>query len=180
MAETYEHLRERGLTQESVFRGKQVRVRVDTVALPDGEIATREIVEHPGAVAIMPVTDQGEVVFVRQFRYAINRVTLELPAGKIDLGENEDQAALRELVEETGLAADTIDRLAEVVISPGYTNERIVIYRATGLKLVAPRPEADEFIETVRMPLEEAIGMVREGRIQDAKTVIALLWSERR
>lgn len=176
MANEYPHLIERGLTQESVFRGKMLKIRVDTVALPNGEIAQREIVEHPGAVAMIPVTDDGKVVLVRQFRYPINRVTLELPAGKLEWGEEPEATAARELAEETGLQAGHLERLTEVVVTPGYSNEKIVIYKATGLTKIEALCEADEFIDIVEMPLAEAIAMVKRGEILDAKTVVGLLW----
>lgn len=176
VANDYPHLTERGLTQESVYRGKMLKIRVDTVALPNGEIAQREIVEHPGAVAMVPLTDDGKVVLVRQFRYPINRVTLEIPAGKLEFGEEPEATCARELAEETGLQASNLERLAEVVVTPGYSNEKIAIYKATGLKRIEALSEADEFIEIVEVPLAEAIAMVRRGEIVDAKTVIAMLW----
>ncbi len=176
MANEYPHLIERGLTQESIYRGKMLKVRVDTVALPNGEIAQREIVEHPGAVAMVPLTADGKVVLVRQFRYPINRVTLEIPAGKLEWGEEPEATCARELAEETGLQAATLEKLTEVVVTPGYSNEKIGIFKATGLTKIAALSEADEFIDIVELPLSEAIAMVQRGEIQDAKTVVALLW----
>ena len=177
--EEFTHLRERGLTQEAAFRGNLVKVRVDTVALPNGETAQREIVEHPGAVAVIPVTDAGTIVLVRQFRYPINRITLELPAGKLELGEEPEATSLRELAEETGLAAAHLERLTEFVVAPGYTTERITLFKATGLTPTTAVGDADEFVETVEVSLDEALAMVRDGRIFDAKTIIGLLWLDR-
>lgn len=177
--EEFTHLRERGLTQEAAFRGKLVKVRVDTVALPNGEIAQREIVEHPGAVAIVAVTPEGRVILVRQFRYAINSITLELPAGKLELGESQEDTCRRELVEETGYAAEKLEKLFEFVVAPGYTTERITLYKATGLALATAETDEDEFVEVVELPLEEAFAMARDGRIFDAKTLIGLNWLER-
>lgn len=179
MANEYPHLTERGLTQESVYRGKMLKIRVDTVALPNGEIAQREIVEHPGAVAMVPLTDDGKVVLVRQFRYPINRVTLEIPAGKLEWGEEPEATCARELAEETGLQAATLEKLTEVVVTPGYSNEKIALFKATGLQKIEAIADGDEFIDIVQMPLEEAIAMVQRGEIMDAKTVIALLWLSR-
>lgn len=176
MANEYPHLIERGLTQESVYRGKMLKIRVDTVALPNGEIAQREIVEHPGAVAMIPLTNDGKVVLVRQFRYPIGRVTLEIPAGKLEWGEEPEVTCARELAEETGLQAATLERLTEVIPTPGYSNEKIALFKATGLTKIEALSEADEFIDIVELPLLEAIAMAKKGEIQDAKTVIALLW----
>lgn len=177
--EEYTHLRERGLTQEAAFRGNLVKVRVDTVALPNGETAQREIVEHPGAVAVIPMTEDGKIVLVRQFRYPINRITLELPAGKLELGEQPDATCMRELAEETGLKAAQLEKLTEFVVAPGYTTERITLYKATGLTPTTATRDEDEFVETVEVTFDEALAMVRDGRIFDAKTIIGLLWLDR-
>lgn len=179
MPNDFSHLIERGLTQESVYRGKQLKIRVDTVALPNGEIAQREIVEHPGAVAVIPLTEDGKVVLVRQFRYALNRVTLEIPAGKLEWGEELEATCARELAEETGLLAANFERLTEIVPTPGYSNERITIYKATGLTRTEAGGDADEFIEVVELPLAEALAMISRGEIADAKTLIGLLWLSR-
>jgi ADP-ribose pyrophosphatase len=176
LANEYPHLVERGLTQESVYRGSLLNIRVDTVALPDGAIANREIVVHPGAVAVAPLTDDAQVVLVRQFRYPINRITLEIPAGKLEFGEEPEATCRRELAEETGLSAASLEKLTEIVVAPGYSNERIALYKATGLSAAHAKPDADEFIETVTLPLEEVHAMIRRGEIQDAKTIIALGW----
>ena len=176
--EEFTHLRERGLTQEAAFRGKLVKVRVDTVALPNGEIAQREIVEHPGAVAVVPITAEGRVILVRQFRYPINAITLELPAGKLELGENPEETCQRELAEETGFTATHLSKLTEFVVAPGYTTERITLFKATGLVPATAQGDDDEFVETVEVSLEEAQAMVRDGRIFDAKTIIGLSWLE--
>lgn len=180
MVDEFAHLRERGLTQESVYRGSLLKIRVDTVALPDGSIANREIVEHPGAVAVAPLTADGQIVLVRQFRYPINRITLELPAGKLEWGEELEQACHRELIEETGLLAGKLERMGQVAIAPGYSNELITLYVATDLKSASSRPDHDEFIESVKLPLAEAYAMVERGEIQDAKTIIGLSWLRQR
>ena len=180
MVDEFAHLRERGLTQESVYRGSLLKIRVDTVALPDGSITNREIVEHPGAVAIAPVTKDGQVVLVRQFRYPISRITLELPAGRLEWGEDAEQTCRRELAEETGLSAGKLERLGQVVVAPGYSNEQISIYLATDLQEGLAHPEKDEFIETITLPLAEAYAMIDRGEIQDSKTIIGLCWLQRR
>ena len=172
----YQHLRERGLTQESIYRGRVVKLRVDTVALPDGQMANREIVEHPGAVAILPITDDGQVVMVRQFRYAIGRITLEIPAGTCEPGEDVDETARRELLEETGFEASSWRYLGEFFVAPGYSTELIRLYEARGLVSAAGgRPVADDYVDPISVPLPEAIAMVKDGRITDAKTLIGIL-----
>jgi ADP-ribose pyrophosphatase len=174
------HLRERGLTQESVFRGNVLKVRVDTVALPNGEIATREIAEHPGAVAVIPLTNDGRIVLVKQYRYPIDAITLELPAGKLDVpGESLLEAAERELAEETGCFAGQLNYLGHFHTSPGFTNEVLHLFVARNFKQKEHCTEPDEFIEVVTMPLEEALQRLRNGEITDAKTIIGLLWIDR-
>jgi ADP-ribose pyrophosphatase len=174
----YAHLRERGLTQEIVFKGHLLRIRVDTVALPNGEIANREIVEHPGAVAVVAVED-GNVLMVRQFRYAINSLSLELPAGCLDkAGEEVEAAAARELSEETGYDADRLIYLGRIHSSPGFSSEVTHLLAAEGLKAArAAHTDADEFVDLVPVPLEQAYEMIHRGEITDAKTVAGLLWT---
>ncbi|MBM3274310.1 MAG: NUDIX hydrolase [Candidatus Sericytochromatia bacterium] len=171
----FQHLRERGLTQESVYRGDVVKVRVDTVALPNGEIFNREIVEHPGSVAIVALTPDEQLVMVRQFRYAIGRVTLELPAGTCAFGETPETTARRELREEVGCDAGNLQELGEFYVAPGYGTEVIRLFLATDLKdFGAVSPDSDEFLEPARLSLDEAMTMVRDGRIVDAKSIIGL------
>lgn len=174
------HLRERGLTQESVFRGNLLKIRVDTVCLPNGEMATREIVEHPGAAAMVPLDAQGHVVLVRQFRYACGRVTLEIPAGTLGWGETPEQAADRELIEEIGMKSARLELLGECMVAPGYSTERICIFLARDLAPEPGQTMPDEFLEVVQIPLQQAIAMAKDGRIKDAKSVIGLLWAEER
>ncbi|MBI6547057.1 MAG: NUDIX hydrolase [Cyanobacteria bacterium NC_groundwater_1444_Ag_S-0.65um_54_12] len=173
----FEHLRERGLTQESVYRGGLVKVRVDTVALPDGEICNREIIEHPGAVAIVPLTADRQVIMVHQFRYAIERITLELPAGTCKPQEPAEATAKRELLEETGYEAVCWNYLGNFYVAPGYSTELIKLYLATGLtQATVPSGDRDEFLETVQFPLPETLAMIKDGRITDAKSIIGLWW----
>ena len=171
------HLRERGLTQEIVFKGNLLRIRLDTVALPNGAIANREIVDHPGAVAVLALTDAGEVLLVRQFRYAIGALSLELPAGCLDVpGEPVSAAAARELREETGLAAARWTYLGRFHSSPGFATETTHLLVAEGLTEVGAEPGAEEFLELERVPLAEALAMLRRGEIRDSKTMVGLLW----
>lgn len=171
------HLRERGLTQEIVFKGHLLRIRLDTVALPNGEIANREIVDHPGAVAIVALTPTGEVLLVRQWRYAIGALSLELPAGCLDVpGESVSAAAARELREETGREATRWTYLGRVHASPGFTTETTHILAAEGLTDMGAAPAADEFLELESLPVGEALAMIQRGEIRDAKTIVGLLW----
>lgn len=170
-------LRERGLTQEIVFKGVLLRIRLDTVALPNGEIANREIVDHPGAVAVIARDAEGNVTLVRQFRYAIGQHSLELPAGTLDKpGELVAVAAARELREETGLTATRWTYLGRFHASPGFTTETTHLLAAEMLTDVGAEPDADEFIEATKVPLDEAVAMVRRGEISDAKTIVGILW----
>lgn len=172
------HLRERGVTQERVFSGKLLRIRVDTVILPNGEMANREIIEHPGAAAVVPLTDDGQVHLVRQYRYPIDAITLELPCGKLEhLGEGVEDAALRELAEEIGCRdPKQFVYLGQTHSTPGCSNEVIHLFAAKDFTMGEGAADPDEFVELVTMPLEEALQRIKRGEITDSKTIIGLLW----
>ena len=172
-------LTEQTIRGEWVFRGKLLQVRRDLVRLPDGASTEREYIEHPGAVMIIPLLDSGELVMERQYRYALRRDVLELPAGKIDAGEPPLECGKRELLEETGYVASSWRHLATTHPVVGYSDERIEIYLAQGLTQQGSTPDYDEHLEVFRLPLATALDWVREGRITDAKTVIGLFWAER-
>jgi len=163
------------------YDGALSRVRVDQVRMPDGNVTSREIVEHPGAVGIVPVDDSGRVVLVRQYRVALASYQVEIPAGKLDVaGEAEADAARRELIEEVGLDARTWTKLTAFFNSAGWTDELTTVYLATGLNEAdVPQgftPEAEEAdMQVLRIPLGEAVDRVRRGQLTDAKTVIGLL-----
>jgi ADP-ribose pyrophosphatase len=177
MAQDFEHLRERGLTQERVFSGHILRIRVDTVALPNGEIANREIVEHPGAAAVVPLTDDGHVLLVRQYRYAINEVTLEIPAGKLEhANEDVTETARREFMEETGCHSGELIYLGRMHSSPAILGEVLHIFAARGFGQACAKTDPDEFLELVKVPVDEALAMIKRGAITDAKTIVGLLW----
>lgn len=165
---------EKRISSETVFDGRLVSVRVDRVELPSGRIGTREVVEHPGAVAILPVMDDGRLVLVRQFRYAVGRELLEAPAGTREPGEDPRDTAIRELREEVGLEADSVEPLVRFLISPGWCNEELIAYRATGLRDVGAEPEMDEEIEIVRVSPDEVPGLIASGEIGDAKTITSI------
>jgi ADP-ribose diphosphatase len=175
-----EHLVERTISGEKVYGGVLLHVHRDAVRLPDGNVATREYIDHPGAVAIVPLLEGGEVLLERQFRYPHGRVMIEIPAGKIDPGEEPLQTARRELLEETGRAAAAWRHLGTIHPLVAYSNERIELFLATGLA-AAQRPalEDEEFLETFTLPLAEALEWVHDGRITDSKTMIGLMWVDR-
>jgi ADP-ribose pyrophosphatase len=165
------------LDGELVFSGRLLEVHRDRVRLPDGSEAVREYIRHPGAVVILALLDDGRVVLERQFRYPHGRVFVELPAGKRDPGETPEATGRRELLEETGYVAAEWRRLGVIHNAIGYSDEGIELWLARGLELRAPKLEAGEFLEVFALPLAEALEMVRDGRITDAKTVVGLLWS---
>ncbi len=169
------NLTETTLKKTYGFIGKLLKLRVDDIRLPDGNPATREVVEHPGGVGVLPLTDEGEVLLVQQFRYPYGEILTEIPAGKRDPGEEPLVTGRRELEEETGMVADSMTPLGVVYPSPGYTDEKIVLYLATGLHATAAHTDEDEFLQVLKMPLDELVQRVLAGEITDAKTQVAAL-----
>ena len=169
-------LAETFLEGELVFSGNLVRLHRDRVRLPDGSEAVREYIRHPGAVAVLALLDDGQVVLERQFRYPHGKVFIEIPAGKRDAGEDPASAARRELQEETGYVAKEWRRLGVIHNAIAYSDEGIELWLARGLEKRAAKLEAGEFLEVFTLPLAEARDMVRDGRITDAKSVAGLLW----
>lgn len=172
-------LSERRVSSRLVYEGRLLKVRSDTVRLPDGAVAEREWIEHPGAVAVIAVTDAGELVMERQYRYALGRDMFEIPAGKIDPGEDALETGRRELQEETGYTAAEWTHVATIHLAIGYSNERIEIYLAKGLRHAQAKLDDEEFLEVFTLPLATALAWVREGKITDSKTVSCLLWAEK-
>ena len=171
------NLSEQQLSSEVVFDGKLLEVRRDLVRLPDGTQATREYIRHPGAVAVVALFDDGTVLLERQFRYPHGRDFIEVPAGKLEPNEPQLETAQRELLEETGYTAAEWKRLGTIHTAIAYTDEAIALFLARKLKKErAARLDAGEFLETLIVPLDEAVAMVRDGRITDCKSVCALLW----
>jgi ADP-ribose pyrophosphatase len=172
-------LTEHFVSGEQVFDGKLLKVHRDTVRLPDGGEATREYIRHPGAVAIVALFDDGRVLLERQFRYPQRREFIEVPAGKLEPDEPHLDTAKRELVEETGYSAAEWTRLGVVHTAIAYTDEAIELFLAKKLTQGRAQLDAGEFLEILTVPFDEAIAMVRDGRITDVKTVAALLWVDR-
>lgn len=168
---------EKRLRKNTVYEGRALDFCVDDVELPDGGKATREYLDHPGAVGLVPLLPDGRVVLVRQYRYPVGEVTLELPAGKFDKGSTESilECARRELKEETGYTAEKLTPLLQYWPTCAFANELLHLFVAEGLTPGELSPDEDEFIEKLELPFDEALGLVREGRIKDSKTVIGLL-----
>lgn len=165
-------------TQSSklIYDGAIVHLYKDTVTLPDGKSAIREVIRHVGAVCVVPVTDDGEVILVRQFRYPLGKMVLEIPAGKLN-SKDEDPASavLRELEEETGYSCRELNFIGDIHTTVGFCDEVIHMYSAYGLTKGISHPDDDEFIDTVKLPLEEAAEMILNGQLTDGKTQAAIL-----
>ncbi|MEQ8201721.1 MAG: NUDIX hydrolase [Syntrophomonadaceae bacterium] len=170
-------LEEKTLHSREIFAGRIVRLRVDTVELPDGKHSTREVVEHAGAVAIVALDKAGQVVLVKQYRQPVERVLLEIPAGTLENGEDPLDCARRELEEETGLVAADWEKILTYFSAPGFTNECLHIFMATGLTDGTAKPDYDEFMETVRVPLSEAYQHIFTGQIADGKSIIGIQYA---
>ena len=162
------------LNSQTVFDGRVFKVTVDTIN--EGELTyQREVVHHPGSAVIIPVHDDGTVSLVRQYRHPAVRYLLEVPAGTLADGERPDAGAARELEEELGLIAERLEKLSEFFVSPGFLEEKMWIYLATGLSQGKPQPDEDEVLDVVRLPIGDALEMITSGEIQDAKTIIGLI-----
>lgn len=174
-------MREKGIVAEELvssrrpFEGKLVNVRVDTVRLDNGDEREREVVEHPGAVAVLPVLPNGDVVLVRQYRHAVGRALLEVPAGTREPNEPEIETGFRELREETGYQADQLRELIRFLVSPGWANEELVVYIADDVTPGTASPEDDESLELVQVKLPDLRGLIQSGEIADSKTIISIL-----
>lgn len=167
-------LKEKTVKKHVLFEGKIVTLRRDEAMLPDGKPCTREVVEHPGGAAILAVRE-GKIALVKQFRYAYMEELFEIPAGKLERGEDAEKAALRELSEETGLTAERVCLRFVLYPSPGYTDEKIYIFEAEGLREGDAHPDGDEFLDVRFVPVEEVLEMIRSDKIRDAKTIAAVL-----
>lgn len=159
---------------KNLYTGKVVTLNIETVALPNGLTIELEVVRHPGAAAVVPITEDGSVVLIRQFRHAAGGFIYEIPAGKLHSGEDPRSCATRELEEEIGYKPGQLMLLSSIFTAPGFTDEVIHVYKATGLTKGRQHLDRDEVLEVVEVSLEEAIGMIRAGTIRDAKTIVGL------
>ena len=166
---------EKMINSEFKYDGCVIKVYFDTVEVEDGSRATRDVVRHKGASCVAPVTDNGELIFVRQFRYPYGELVLELPAGKLEKGEPDYEAGERELEEETGMVAGEYHKLGVMYPSPGYCGEVIHLYAAWNLSETQVHPDDDEFLELEKIPLEKAVEMVMNGELPDGKTQVLVL-----
>ena len=171
-----EDLIEKKISSEDIFDGTLLHVKRDKVLLPNGNESVREWIKHPGASSVIPLLPDGRVILVRQYRYPVGQVTLEVPAGKLDVeGEDPLECAVRELSEETGYTAETFTKLTTIATTVGFSDELIHLYMAEGLQPGKQHTDDDEFINVVKVPLAEAVKMAEDGRIIDAKSIISIL-----
>ncbi len=172
-------LTETTLSSETVYRGRLLQVNCDRVRLPNGGESTREYIVHPGAVVILPVFENGDILLERQHRYPLHRDFIEFPAGKIDADEDDLNCGKRELLEETGYEANDWMHVTTLYPCIGYANERLEFYRAQQLVHVGHARDADEFMEVMRIPFGEAMDWLKRGKICETKTVVGLFWLEK-
>ena len=173
------HLEEKTKDSAIVYDGRIFKIKRDTALLEDGSTAVREFVVHYGGVCILPVNDDGTILLVKQYRYPLGKVTLEVPAGKLEKGEDHFEAGKRELLEETGTTAGTFEYLGEIAPIPAYTTEIIHMYLAKGLTFSAPDPDDDEFLHVEKFPLAELAQRCMSGQLQDSKTIAGILMAAR-
>lgn len=162
-------------SSKEIYRGRVVTLSLDEVELPNGNRCSLEMIRHPGAAAVVPIDDEGRVVMIRQYRYATAGWLLEVPAGKLDPGESPQVCAAREVEEETGLRPKTLDPLGWIWTTPGFTDEKIWLFRARDLVQGTQELQQDELLEVVKMPLADAVEAALTGQIVDAKSICALL-----
>ena len=180
LAHDDEHLAEKKISGEGVYDGIFLKMKRDTVSLPDGQYAVREYLEHPGAVAILAVLDDGRILLERQYRYPIAQAVIEIPAGKLNTGEDPLLCAQRELQEETGYTAKHWSKIRRIHPVISYSTEFIDIYLAEGLSPGPALLDDEEFLDVFAAPLEELLNWVETGKITDVKTIISTYWLERR
>lgn len=172
-------MRESVLQTETIYEGRVVNLYLETVRLPDGTEAVREVIRHGGAVAVVPLHDDGQITLVRQFRLPAGIALLEIPAGTLEPGEDPHDCAVRELQEEVGLFPGRLTRIGGIFLAPGYSSEYIHLFVATDLRPSTLQGDDDEFLEVVRMPFGELLELIDRGEMEDAKTITAVLRTAR-
>lgn len=173
------HLFEKTVDSELIFDGKIITVKKDRAELENGETVPRELVIHPGGVCVVPITDEGEILMVKQFRYPFQTVLTEIPAGKLEVGEDHREAGLRELKEETGATCEKFEYLGVCYPSVAYLTEKIHMYLATGLSFDKQDLDDDEFLDVIKVKIEDAVEMIMNNELPDAKTQCAILKAAR-
>lgn len=169
------HLDEKTINSDIIYEGVIFTITHDTVELENGNTAVRDVLLHHGGVCVIPVTDENEIFLVKQFRYPFHTTTREVPAGKLEKGENHAECGRRELLEETGCTCDEYIYLGEMLPTPAYNSEVTHIYMARGLHFEKQNLDPDEFLDVEKIPLAEAVQLVMDGKIRDGKTQIAIL-----
>ena len=169
-------LKEDKISSTQIFSGKLIDLYLDNVRLPNGKKSTREWIDHPGAVCIVPILDNGDVLLIRQFRYGPREEFIEIPAGKIDKNEDPLKCGLRELEEETGYKSNKLTFLTNIHPAIGFSNEKMWMYLAEELELSKKKLDEDEFLELLPTPLNKALEWVFSGKITDVKTIIGIMW----
>lgn len=167
---------EKTLTAETIFDGKVIKVEVANVELANGKTATREIVRHKGAVGILAVSEEDKIILVKQYRKALEQTIIEIPAGKLEIEENPEDCAIRELKEETGYTASNIDFIHKFYTSPGFANELIYLFEARNIIKGDASPDEDEFVEILELSIDEVNNLIANGQIVDAKTLVAIYY----
>ncbi len=166
---------EKKVSSKQIYSGGAVHLEVDDILLPDGRPAKRDVIRHVGAVGVLPLLENGDVLLVRQYRYPIAKVTQEIPAGKRDPGETPEECGKRELLEETGAKAEKLVSLGSIYPTPAYTDEEIFLFLATGLTFFETHLDEGEFVDVVRRPFDDVLKDVLDGTLRDSKTVAAVL-----
>jgi len=170
-----DNLFEKRVSSEQVFKGKILTLFYDKVELPNGIIGTREKVSHPGAVAVVPVNKKGEIILVKQYRYPVEKILIEIPAGKLDNREPAIECAERELHEEAGVVNGTLEHLATIYTSPGFSDEKMDIFIATEFEEKENNPDQDEFLHIFKAKISDCLEMIENGSICDAKSIIGIM-----
>ncbi|WP_449536836.1 NUDIX hydrolase [Ferdinandcohnia sp. Marseille-Q9671] len=171
-----DHLLEKTISREVLFEGKIIDLHIEEVELPNGHTSRRELIKHPGAVAVLAVTDDNKLVMVQQYRKALDKVIIEIPAGKLEKGEAPEYTAKRELEEETGYECDSLTPLISFYTSPGFADELVHLFIARGLRKIENPAglDEDEFVDVLEITLDEALNLLQERKIYDAKTAYAV------